>query len=282
MFKTFKNWKWAALPMLLVGVAVALFAFKKDNAFSRMSGSPALEMSYAVEQVTIKKYNNAEGTCYQGIEEASNGESYDLNFSMSDAGEFEMTIKIGDSPQDLSSVGFEEPNALKVRKVLVNNSTMTTYDGNGQVLDSQPNKGDALSMQSIKNIALMSSQEFFDAVRNASMTGGTLQGPNGETAQIQQLKDGLVRLVSDKEICLIDMNKGVIQAITALENGNVTMERLIDSERDSQGAFVLRTIQDISYDQVPNSNAVIATTTVQNFKNFRLVDHNGRATLGGK
>jgi hypothetical protein len=281
MFKTFKNWKWAALPMLLVGVAVALFAFKKDDAFSRMTGAPSLDMSYQVEQVTVKKYNNVAGTCYEGIDELSDAENYNLKLSMSDAGEFEMTIGLSDSPQDLSKVGFEEPNLTPVRSVRINNSTMTTYDGNGNVIESQPNQGDAMSAASLKSIVDMSSQQTYDAILNASMNGGTLTNAAGETAQVESNKNGSVRIVSNSSICLFDMNKKVIQAISTLDNtGKVVSERFIDSKRDSQGGFVLNAIVDISYDDVPNSSATITTKTCQKFNNFQLTDYSGKSTIG--
>jgi hypothetical protein len=283
MYKTFKNWKWAALPMLLMGIAVAFFAFKKDDAFSRMTGAPALDMSYQVEKVTVKKYDNTAGTCYEGINELSDAENYNLKLSMSDAGEFEMTIGISDSPQDLSKVGFEEPNLRQVRSARINNSTMTTYDGNGNVIESQPNKGDAMSAASLKSVFDMSSSETYDAILNASMNGGTLTNAAGETAQVEPTKDGSVRIVSSNSIVIFDMTNKVIQAISTLgDNGKVVSERLIDSNRDSQGSFVLNAIVDISYDAVPNSNATITTTTTQKFNNFRLVDYSGKSTIGGK
>jgi hypothetical protein len=284
MYKTFKNWKWAAVPALLMSVAVTLFAFKKDSAFSHMTGSPALEMSYQVEQVTTKKYQNTAGTCYEGINEMSNAESYNLQFNLSDAGEIDMTINFSESAQDLSKKGFEEPNIVKVSKVRIDNRTMTTYDANGQVIESQPNQGDVLSLASIQGIANMSSQQNYDAILNAVTTGKAMTDDQGKPVQvISDMKNGSVRLVSNNTICLFDMTKKVIQSVTTLNDaGRVISESVINATRDSRGAFVLTAIEDISYEDVPNSSATITTKTIQKFNNFRLTDYSGKATLNGK
>jgi hypothetical protein len=280
MLNKLKKWKWAALPMLLMGIAVALFAFKKDDAYSRMTGSPALDMSYQVEQVTVKKYENTSGTCYEGISELSDAQNYSIKFSMSDAGEYEMTIGLQESPQDLSQVGMEEPNITKVRTIRINNSTITNYDANGSVIESRPNQGEVGSLETLKNIAEMSSQQMYDAILNATVTGGTVQGPDGQTAQIKSNKNGLVELASNKATCLFNMDKRVIQALSVLDDaGKVVLDRYIDANREG-GAFVLKSIEDISYQDLPNSNAKTTTRTTQKFNNFQIVDYSGKATMG--
>ena len=282
IFKHFQNKavRMFSLSALGFGAIVAFFAFVKSSQFTQMTGSPAFSLGYNVEQVSTTSYLNAQGTCYEGITQLSDAENYTVKYQMSDAGEFQMSIDIGQSSQDISQQGYEEPNLQRVAKILLDNSTMTTYDANGSVIASGPNEGGDLSAASLSGIIQMSSQDAYDALIAAAQSGGTITSPTGEKLDVQNVASGLIRVSSGNEAYLINTDKRVLQAASIFDaDGKVVMERAIDAERDANGAFVLRAIQDISYRTLPNTNCVVVRKMTQEFKNFSLVDYDGKSTM---
>ncbi len=275
--KSLKLW---TLSIASMGAIFVFFAFINSSYSSKMTASPAFDLAYNVEQVTTTTYNNAEGTCYEGISQLSDADNYTVKCVMSEEGEFEMTINLGQSSQDISQQGYEEPNLRRVGMVKVNNNTMTTYDSNGNIIESGANQGSELSLASLKSIVQMSSQNTYDAIIAAAQSGSNFQSPTGENFKIESSKNGLIRMSSGEAEYLINTQKRVLQAVTSMDaSGKITNERVMDAERKSDGSYVLYAIHEMSYEPIPNSNAVAVKKVTQEFKNFRLIDYNGKSTF---
>ena len=103
---------------------------------------------------------------------------------------------------------------------------------------------------------------------------------DGKTLTVETLANGLVSIRSAKTEQLVNTQKRVLQSMTVFgDDGNVTLQRVFDAERDGNGAFVLHAIQDTSYEPVPNTNCLAVKKINQEFKNFKLTDFNGKFTL---
>jgi hypothetical protein len=73
---TSKSIKLFSLSIGGLGGMLAFFAFSNAKQSTTMMASPAFNLGYNVEQVTTTTYKNAQGTCYEGISQLSDAESY--------------------------------------------------------------------------------------------------------------------------------------------------------------------------------------------------------------
>jgi hypothetical protein len=259
MLNKLKNWKWAALPMLLMGIAVALFAFKPNaNTFTIEKGN-GVSLKCDVETITSTAYENAGGTTYANMGETvfSEHKMIDLQVSGSNV---QMTI------QNLTpnlNLGSDVPTIAQTR---ISNNMMTFYDANGSQIGQQTIDDNALSIGSLSDIiSLGDKNALLEAVNAASSAGFT---------QTQGANKGIVVLSNGQSETTIDMDNGLLLGTKTLDsNGQVATESTMNATRDEQGGFILLNTFEKSYEQLPNSGAKAVTTVSSKYNSFKLTSN---------
>ena len=254
MFKKFS--RMALLPIAFLAIAATLFAFKKEKSPFAIKTPVAYALNFTVQKTTTTAYENAGGSAYENVQPITENENKSFSIQLSESGELNMTIR------DLS------PTSECVVTTLQNN-TLTLYNAYGGVLQQMQLDEKGLDLASLASMVTMADKEALLAEISNIQNG--LAGPENAGSQVKQLGGNMVKVENGDGETIVDTDNGLVTESKVMSNGVLVSETTYNSSRDGNGAYILNSTQEKSYDAIPNSSARVVTSVTSNYNNFLLV-----------
>ena len=242
----------SALPIAVLAIAVALFSFKQNKPSMVMKAPVEYSMNFTVQKTTTTSYENAWGTAYQNVQPISLSESKAFNVQVSKSGELNMTIT------DLAPKG-------ECVTTTIQNSTMTLYNAYGGVIQQTQLDANALDLASLSDMVTIGDKAALLASIDDLEKGLINDGSN---TQVVQMGGNMVKVQNAEGETVVDTEKGLVLSSKVFSNGTVIAETTYNSYRDGNGAYILTSTQENSYDAIPNSSARVVVSTTANYNNF--------------
>lgn len=248
------------LPLAIVGIAIALFSFKKEKNTFSMKTPIAYSLNFSVQKTITTSYENSWGTAYEGVQPVSESENKSYEIQVSQSGELSMTIR------DLSPT-----NECVVTKL--QNNTMTLYNAYGGVLQQIQLDPNTLDLGSLTSMVTMADKNAFLSEISNIQNGLGAASSSGSYSQVISMGMNTVKVQSAESEMMIDTQNGLVLESKTLENGTLIAETSYNSSRDASGAYILNSTQENSYDAIPNSSGRVVTSVSSNYTNFRLAQN---------